>query len=269
MGRTTSIMNNIYSKASSDPKSIVYPEGEQAKIIKAAQIAVDQGIAKPILLGDKANIEKLAKENHCDLHGISIINPLQNERLEEYIEEFHKLRQRKGVNKPEAVKRIKNRYNYFGAMMVAMGDADGMISGMTSNYPDTIRPALEVIGTETGVSKAAGLYIVNAHKKTYFLADTTVNIDPTAEDIADIALKTADFAHNFDIEPRVALLSYSNFGSAPGKSPQKMREALKIVRSKSPDLMIDGEMQANTAVAEDIINEDYCLILKDSSLRSE
>lgn len=257
MGRTLAIMSPIYNKAQKNPKRIVFPEGEDYKIIKAAQISVDEGIAKPILIGNEERIQNCAKENGLDLEGIEIINPKNYSKINLYIDEFYRLRQRKGITKKEAQQKLYNIPNYFGAMMVHIGDSDGMISGLNSHYPDTIRPALEIIGRDSNYQKVSGLYIISNKNSTYFLSDTTVNIDPTPEDIADITLQAADFVTNFDIKPKVALLSYSNFGSVKGVLPQKMIDALKIIRKRKPDLIVDGEMQADTAVVPDIINETF------------
>ncbi len=258
MGRTQPIIAHMYAKAARDPQRIVLPEGDQPRIIKAAQVALDEGIANPILLGVEDEIRAVAEEHGIDLEGIEIINPRTSPRVEEYIKEYYRLRQRKGVTMYGARKTIPNMRNYFGAMMVQVGDADGLISGFTSHYPDTIRPALEIIGHDARYSKVSGLYMLSNRKhQPYFLADTTVNIDPTAEDIADITLQAAELAEKFDVVPRVALLSYSNFGSNREDSAVKMRTALKIVRDRRPDLMVDGEMQADTAVVPEIIEGTF------------
>jgi malate dehydrogenase (oxaloacetate-decarboxylating)(NADP+) len=257
MGRQQMIMAPIYAKAKSSNKTVVLPEGEEPKIIKAAQICYDDGIATPILIGNEDRVRKAAADNGYDLHDIKIINPKNHPKLNNYIDEYFRLRQRKGVTYNEAKKRILTRPNYFGAMMVHMGDADSMISGITSHYPETIRPALEVIGRDNRYNKVSGLYILSVKKKTFFLADTTVNIHPTPEDLADITLQAADFATNFDMVPKVALLSYSNFGSSQGDMPQNMLNALKIIRKRDPELIIDGEMQADTAVVPEILKDNY------------
>jgi len=258
MGRTQAIMAPIFHKAAANPKRIVLPEGEEPRIIKAAQVAVDEGIAQPILLGREERIRAAAEEHGIDLEGITLINPQTHALTDKYIQEYHRLRHRKGVTAYYARQRIKYLNNYFAAMMVNQGDADGFVSGYTSHYPDTIRPALEIIGRDKRYSKVSGLYIMAMKNQTYFLADTTVNINPTAEDLADITLQAAELARKFEVEPRVALLSYSNFGSnAEDDSPRKVRRALEIVRERNPELMVDGEMQADTAVVPDIINETF------------
>ncbi len=257
MGREQKIMTPIYDKAVKAPKRIVFPEGEELRIIRAAVLSVDEGIANPILLGSEKVIREVAEENGLDLTGIEIIYPRKSAKLDAYIAEYHKMRNRKGVTATIARHRIRTMPNYFGAMMVHMGDADGMISGYTVHYPDTIRPALEIIGRDPRYRKVSGLYVMSMKKGTYFLCDTTVNIDPTPEELADITLQAAEFVTNFDITPRVAMLSYSNFGSAPGELPDKMVKALKLVTARDPQLMVDGEMQADTAVVPEIVNEVF------------
>lgn len=257
MGRTQVIMTPIFKRAAETPKVVVYPEGDHPKIMRAAQLAVDSHIAKPILLGNIDKIKAIAEEHSIDLTDIKIIDPQNCDKFDSYVEEYLCLRRRKGIIKLEAAEKLKSRRNYFGAMMVHLGDADAMITGVSSHYPDAIRPVLEIIGRDENYKHASGCYIVSSKNKTYFLADTTLNINPSAEAIADIALATADFATNFDLVPRVALLSYSNFGSAEGDSPMKMRNALKIIKERNPNLMVDGEMQADTAVSPEIIEETF------------
>lgn len=257
MGRAQLIMTPIFRKAASSPKKVVFPEGDQPKIIKAAQLSVDEGIAQPILVGNPDVINKIADENGYDLSGIEIVNPLNYDGIQEFVDVYYSLRQRKGITYRVAERHMRTRPNFFGAMMVHLNKADCMISGLTSHYPKTVRPALQIIGRDKRYNKVSGLYILNTKKGVYFLADTTVNIEPTAHDISDIALQASEFVKNFDITPRVALLSYSNFGSAPGPQPSKMISALEIIKSKAPDLLIDGEMQADTAVVSEILQETF------------
>lgn len=257
MGRAQLIMTPIFRKAASNPKKVVFPEGDQPKIIKAAQLSVDEGIAHPILIGNPQVIKKIADENGYDLTGIEIVNPMDYEGIQEFVDVYYSLRQRKGITYIVAERHMRTRPNYFGAMMVRLNKADCMISGLTSHYPKTVRPALQIIGRDKRYNKVSGLYILNTKKGVYFLADTTVNIEPSANDISDIAIQASEFVKNFDITPRVALLSYSNFGSAPGPQPSKMVEALKIIKNKVPDLLIDGEMQADTAVMSEILQETF------------
>ncbi|MBL0175231.1 MAG: NADP-dependent malic enzyme [Ignavibacteria bacterium] len=257
MGRSQAVMTPIYDKAGKNPKRIVLPEGEQARVMKAAQLAVDMGIARPILLGNEAVIRGIAEEHGYDLEGIEIIDPVTSGKTNAYVEEFYRLRQRKGITRLYAHQHLTSQPNYYGAMMVHMADADAMLSGYTSHYPDTIRPALEIIGRDPRYKKVSGLYALSFKKSTYLLADTTVNINPSAETLADIACQAAEFAANFDIVPRVAMLSYSNFGSNLGESPLKVREALRIVKERNPGLMVDGEMQADTATVPEIMDETF------------
>ncbi|MAT40298.1 MAG: NADP-dependent malic enzyme [Ectothiorhodospiraceae bacterium] len=257
MGRSQVVMTPIYYKAHNVPKKIVFPEGDQWRIIKAARLSVDEGIAKPILVGEKEDIERIAHEHNCELEGIDIVTPRKYQHIENYIDEYHNLRRRKGVTRNTAKQRLTRIRNYFGSMMVHMGDADGMISGYTAAYPETIRPALEIIGKDPQYKRVSALYILSFGNKSFFLTDTAVNINPDPETLSDIALQAANFVTYFDIKPRVAMLSYSNFGSAKGDSPSKMIKATEIVRNKMPSLMIDGEMQADTAVVPEIIDEAF------------
>lgn len=257
MGRAERVMTKIYQKAKSKPKRIVFPEGDNPRVIKAAQLSLDEQIATPILLGNPDKISDVAKEHNIDIEGISIVSPKNWENINEYINEYHRLRHRKGITRKEAENRLLTMKNYFGAMMVHMEDADGMISGISSHYPETIRPALEIIGRDPRYNKVSGMYILTTKSRTLFLADTTININPNSEDIADIAIQAAEFVTNFDIQPRVALLSYSNFGSNQGKSPMKMAEALKIIRNRKPELIVDGEIQADTALNPDYIQSTF------------
>ena len=253
MGRSWEIMHEIYNKAKTSPKRIVLPEGYEPKIIKSAIIALDAGIAQPVLLGNRERIEEVAATNGYDISGIDIVDPDNFDRLNEYIDEFVRIRQRKGITRIEAQRLLTRSRNYFGAMMVRLNEADGMLSGLTTHYPDTIRPALQLVGKSEDYSVVSGLYMISSKGKQFFLADTTVNIEPDAEAVADIAIQTAHFVKHFDIAPKIALLSYSNFGSAEGKIPQKMRMALEMIKDREPELMVDGEMQADTAVVPAIV----------------
>ncbi len=257
MGRTHELMTKVFSKARKNPKRIVLPEGENPKIIKAAIIAVDTKIAKPILIGTEEKIRAVAEENNYDLTGIEIIDPRKYAHTEKFIEDYYQLRQRKGITRNEARKNMLLDRNYFGAMMVKNCEADGMVSGLTKHYPDTLRPALEIIGKQENYSVVSGMYIINTKSQTFFLADTTVNIDPNAEQLADITLQTSEFVKNFDITPKVALLSYSNFGSVKGEIPTKIQASLKIIHEKNPTLMVDGDMQADTAVSPDVLEQFF------------
>jgi malate dehydrogenase (oxaloacetate-decarboxylating)(NADP+) len=257
MGRAFEFMNSVYQKAKKSPKRIVMPEGDDPRIIKAAIIAHEMKIAVPVLLGVPEVINRIADEHGYDLSGIEIVNPRNSDNFEKYVEDFYNLRKRKGVTIHEARKRMQTARNYFGAMMVNSGEANGMVTGVSQHYPDSLRPVLEVIGRKKGYSVASGLYIINKKSKLYFLADTTVNIDPTSEELADITIQTADFAKYFDIEPKVALLSYSNFGSVKGDIPTKIQKALEIVKQRDPNLMVDGEMQADAAIVPELLEKAF------------
>ncbi len=259
LGLDNQVMRILGNKARLDPKRIVFAEADNVKILKAAQISYDEGIAYPILLGDEKKIRAIAAANRIELEDIPIIDPRSDEAEEyrkTYAELFFKKRQRKGVNKYESYKMMKDR-NYYGCMMVETGEADAMISGLTRNYAETIRPALQVIGTEAGVKKIAGMYLLLTKKGPLFLADTTVNFNPTAEELADIVLIVAKEIRNFNLTPRIAMLSYSNFGSSDSPEAKLVAEARNIVKKKNPSLIIDGEMQASMAFNKTILKDNY------------
>jgi len=257
LGKSREVMRLAINKAKKFPKKIVFPEGWEPKIIRACQIIVDEGIAQPIILGSKENIEKKAKKLNVDLTGVEIIDPMVSEKLQNYKEKFYEQRSRKGMTQSEAEVRLKGNWRLFGAMMVATGDADGMIAGVNYNYPDTIKPALQAIPLKEGLGVVAGLYMMVFKNDVLFFADTTVNIEPNAEELAEIAILAAEEVKNFDIEPKIAMLSFSNFGSARHPLSNKVAKATKIVKEKRPDLLIDGEMQADTAVVPEILNGTY------------
>ena len=256
-GRSKQIMRTLINKAKACPKRIVFPEGEEEKILRAAQILVDEGIAKPILLGDEAEIKAIAEKNNVDLMGITIIDPSKSSMVESYTNEFYTMRQRKGVTLAEARRTIKKSRNHFGSMMVLKGDADTLLSGINHHYPETIRPALEVIGKREGLSKVHGMYMMVTKKEATFFADTTVAIEPTAEELAETAILTAQKAQQFDFEPKVAMLSFSNFGSAAHPLTLKVKRATALVKAQAPDLIVDGEMQANVALDPELIEKQY------------
>jgi len=259
LGLDNQLLRVLGNKARRDPKRLVFAEADNQKILKAAAIAYDEGIAYPILLGTESKIRLIAAENGIDLTDIPIIDPRsdeQEEKRKQYAEIFFKKRQRRGYNQYESSKIIKER-NHFGCMMVECGDADAMISGLTRNYADAIKPALSIIGTEEGVKKIAGMYLLITKKGPLFLADTTVNFNPTAEELADIAILAAKEVRNFSIQPRIAMLSYSNFGSSDGAEAKLVAEATKIVKQKSPSLIIDGEVQGSIAFNNEILKENY------------
>jgi len=256
LGRSREIMRMVINRAKTDPKRIVFPEGEEEKILRASQIILDEGIATPVLLGDESIINNKKKKLHLELKGTEIVDLKNSKKVEKFTEELYQLRKRKGVTRVEAVNLIKNR-NYFGAMMVHMGDADGMVSGLTYHYPETIRPALQIIQMKPNVSRVSGLYIILTPDDVFFFADTTVNINPSAEELVDIALCTAEIAQRFDVTPKIAMLSFSNFGSNPDELSKKVQRAVDIIHKNHPKLMVDGEMQANTALDPLILNKLY------------
>lgn len=256
-GRSKQIMRTLINKAKTCPKRIVFPEGEEEKIIRAAQILVDEGIAKPILLGDEVEIRANAAKLSADLSGITIIDPTKSALVEGYTEEFFTMRQRKGVTLAEASRTIRRSRNHFGSMMVLKGDADTLLSGINHHYPETIRPALEVIGKRDDLSKVHGMYMMVTKKEATFFADTTVAIEPTAEELAETAILTAQKARQFDFEPRVAMLSFSNFGSAPHPLTIKVKKATALVKAQAPDLVVEGEMQANVALDPELVAKQF------------
>jgi malate dehydrogenase (oxaloacetate-decarboxylating)(NADP+) len=256
-GRSKSVMRTLINKAKACPKRIVFPEGEEDKIIRAAQILIDEGIAKPILLGNKEEIEARVKELGADITGAEIIDPDDSPKRKEYIDALFTMRQRKGVTQAEAKRLIKKNRNYFGAMMVEKGDADTLLSGISHHYPETIRPALEIIGKQDNLSKVHGLYMMVTKKEAVFFADTTVTIEPTAEELAETAILTAEKAKYFEVEPRVAMLSFSNFGSALHPLTSKVAKATRLVKEMAPDLIVDGEIQANVALDPELIEKQY------------
>ncbi len=259
LGLENQVMRILGNKAKRDPKRLVFAEADNQKILKAASILYDDGVAYPILLGEEKKIRKIALENHIDLSDIPILNPrseAMDERRNVYAEIFFKKRQRKGYNFYESKKIVRER-NYFGCMMVETGDADAMISGLTKNYADAIRPALQVIGTEEGVTKIAGMYLLLTKRGPFFLADTTVNFNPTADELADITILVAKEVRNFNITPRIAMLSYSNFGSNRSPEANLVAEATKIVKQKNPSLIVDGEMQAWLPFNKEVLKDNY------------
>ena len=249
LGKAHELMRLMIHKAQANPKRVVFPEGNHQKILRACHVLMEEKIAIPILLGRSNEIQRAAAELGLNLNGVSIIEPETAPRRRDYVNELYRLRQRRGVTLGSADELMNDR-NIFGSIMVRMGDADAIVSGVTQNYPDTIRPALQVIGVREGIHKVSGVYLVITRKGDLFvLADATVNIEPTAEDLAEIALCAAQEARRFDIEPRVAMLSFSSFGSTKHPQCDKMRRAAELARFADPSLIIDGEVQANIAVS--------------------
>ena len=259
LGLDNKLIRNITTKAKSNPRRVVFPEGDNVKILKAAQVAYDEGVAFPILLGRESKIKKLIEEYGIELPEVTIIDPkseVEEKRRHKYGRSFFNYRKRKGFTEFESIQIMRER-NYFGAMMVNEGDADTMITGLTKNYRSAIKPVLQTIGLKEGVNVAAGMYILITKKGPMFLADTTVNRNPNAEEIAEITMNVARTIKKMRVTPIISLLSYSNFGSSPGKDPQKMAKAISILHEKNPELIVDGEMQANVALNKELLNEKF------------
>ncbi len=259
MGLDNKLIDRLTTRAKTDPKRVVFAEADHYKILKAAQVCRNEGIAIPILLGNREKIERIADENNIRIDGLEIIDPRSEAeagRLSKFGDEFYELRKRRGFTIYEA-RQIMRERNYFGSMLVRTGQAEALISGLTRKYPDTIRPALQVIGIRDGVKRVAGLYIMMTKKGPYFFADTTVNINPTAEELAEITVLVAKAVQNLHITPKIALLSYANFGSSEGEDSIKSREAVRILHEKHPNLIVDGELQANFALNGEMLQEQF------------
>jgi malate dehydrogenase (oxaloacetate-decarboxylating)(NADP+) len=256
LGRAYAVMQAVHNRAKLNPRRIVFSEGEHEKIIRASFQLVEEKVASPILIGRRAAIESKLRDLGLQRLRAEIIEPESFPRFAEYAEELYNLRQRRGITRNEAREQMANP-NYFGVMMLRMGDADGFVAGLTQHYPETIRPALQMIDTRPEVRRVCGVYVIVTKKDLYFFADTTVNIEPTAEQLAEIAWLAAEVARQFNVAPRVAMLSFSNFGSTRHPLSDKIREATEIVKQKFPDMIVDGEMMADTAVVPEIIDEEY------------
>ena len=256
LSKSREVMRIMINRAKSNPKRVVFPEGHHEKVLRASQIILDEGFAQPVLVGSETRILRSMEEHGLHLDQVTIIDPLVTDKRKEYAEELFRMRQRKGVTLAEAKDLLRNP-TVFGAMMVRLGDADALVAGVSQHYPETIRPALQVIGKNEDVSRVAGLHMMIVKDEVYFFADTTVNIEPTAEELADIAILSADAAHRFHIEPRIAMLSFSNFGSVKHPFADKVGKATEIVKRRRPDLMVDGEMQADTAVSPEFLAEVF------------
>lgn len=259
LGLDNKLLRNITAKAQSNPKSVVFAEGDNIKILKAAQQAHEEGVARPILLGKKNRILELMKEYSIDIPELVIIDPKSEEEEKRRISFGNTLferRKRRGLTEFEAIQLMRER-NYFGAMLVDEGIADAMITGLTRSYRSSVKPALQIIGLEKDVEVAAGMYILSTKRGPLFLADTTVNVNPTAEQIAEITYNISKVIRKLNITPRIALLGYSNFGSSPGPDSDKMAKAVRILHEKHPSLIVDGEMQANFALNSELMNEKF------------
>jgi malate dehydrogenase (oxaloacetate-decarboxylating)(NADP+) len=257
LGKAREVMRHVIQKARRRPARLVFPEGEEAKILRASQVLLDEKIATPVLLGSADRIRARIAELRLHLDGAHIVEPARWPGLEQYREELFWQRHRKGVTRPDAARLVLDP-NVFGSLMVRLGDADGLLGGLTGRYPDTLRPALQSIGLREGQRRASGLYLlISGRGELYFLADTVVNIEPTAEELAEIAVTAAETARRFGIEPRVALLSFSNFGSTRHPLTEKMRRAVELVRQRAPELKVDGELMADTAVTPELLERLY------------
>lgn len=257
MGKESNFIRVLGTKARSNPKRVVFAEADNYKILLAAQLVKNDGMAIPILLGNKERIATIIRENNIKLEGVQIIDPMEEqEKREAFAKIFYERRQRKGITLYEANKLMRDR-NHFAPMMVDQGEADAMISGLTKNYPSTVKPALQILGKEDGIEKVAGMYVVMSSKGVLFISDTTVNVDPTTQDIVDITKLTYDAVKKFNISPNIALLSYSNFGSSDGTLPNKMAQARKILKEKYPYMIVDGDIQANIALNQAMLKENF------------
>lgn len=257
LGKESNFIKLIGSKARKNPKRVVFSEADNYKILRAAQIVKDEGIAHPILLGNKEKINAIIKENNIKLNDVVIIDPLvEHEKRAAFAETFYNMRQRNGITLHEANKLMRDR-NHFAPMMVELGEADALISGLTKNYPSTIRPALQILGKEDGINKVAGMYVMLSNKGTLFFSDTTINKNPSVSDIVDITTLTSNAVKKFNITPSIALLSYSNFGSTDGDTPTKMKQARNILKEKYPYMLVDGEIQANMALNQKLLKENF------------
>ncbi len=257
LGKAHEVSRTMIHKAQTDPKHVVFPEGENEKIIRACHTLVEEKIAKPVLLGNPVVIQATAEEFGVNIDGMKIIDPADSKLREAYIQELFRLRQRRGVTLSEA-RNLINDFNVFGSMMVHMGDADALVSGVTQHFPDTLRPALQIVRMREGLHKVSGCYVMITKKgEVYFLADTSVNIEPTAEDLVEIALCTAQMARRFDITPRVAMLSFSSFGNVDHPICSKVRKAVELLRYADPTLIVDGEITADDALSPEVIEQAY------------
>ncbi|MBS1505781.1 MAG: NADP-dependent malic enzyme [Bacteroidetes bacterium] len=257
IGIDQKLTSRIIDLAKKKPKRILFAEADHLKVLKAVQIIQDEKIGQPILLGSRAEIDRLVKEHHLELGDCKIIDPREEKELtEKYAKAYHQIRARKGVTYQDALRQMRDR-NAFGAMMLEFGEADALVSGLTKDYSKTILPSLQIIGLAPDVKRVAGMYIIMNKKGTFFFADCTVNVDPSADELADIIGLASRGVKFFDIEPRVAMLSYSNFGSSKGVLPEKTREAVRIAKEKYPNLILDGDIQANVAFDTELQQEIY------------
>jgi malate dehydrogenase (oxaloacetate-decarboxylating)(NADP+) len=259
LGISNPLIRQIRFRALAEPKSVVFSDAENYKMLKAAEFVSNQKVAVPILLGNVQKIKKLAKEHDLEIEGIEIIDPASEKetgRREQFAKVLHQKRQRKGMTYSMALDRMNHR-NYFAPMLVENGFADAMVSGLNNNYPSTLKPAIEVIGRKPNASLVSGMYVINTKEGPVFFSDCTVNKNPTAEQLVEITLQTAYAIRQFNVEPRMALVTYSNFGSNMGRIPDLAKDAVKILHRDYPDLIVDGEMQANVALNPELMEENF------------
>jgi malate dehydrogenase (oxaloacetate-decarboxylating)(NADP+) len=256
LGPAREAMRIITHRARKDPRPVVFPEGANAKVLRAAAQIVEDQIARPILLGPAGEIRSAADELGVSLDGVTLVDPLTSDRRDAYVRELFALRQRKGVTMEDA-RRMARDPHVFGALMLRHGEAEGLVAGLTQHYPETVRPMLQIIGTRPGVKHAIGAFLMTFRNRSFFIADTTVNVEPDPPTLAEIAVLTSEVARRFGIEPRVAMLSFSNFGSVNHRLPKIVAEATRLVRERAPELVVDGEMQADTAVAPEFAAEYF------------
>ncbi|MCK4607311.1 MAG: NADP-dependent malic enzyme [candidate division Zixibacteria bacterium] len=256
IGQGRNLMRVVTGKAKRNPKRIVFPEGDSTRILRAAHIVAREGIGHPIILGKPDTIRALAREHEIDLDDIELLDHLASDKMEVYANKYYEKRSRKGVTLTRALRRMRER-TYFGIMMLELGDCDAVLSGATMDYPSTILPALEIISLNEGITRVSGLFAMIQKDKVYLFADTMVNSDPTPEELAEIALGAANTAHAFNLTPKIAMLSFSNFGSARRPESAKVALATEIVKRKAPNLIVDGEMQADTALMPEFRQKYY------------
>ncbi|UCG60761.1 MAG: NADP-dependent malic enzyme [Candidatus Zixiibacteriota bacterium] len=256
IGQGRTIMRVIADKARRNPQKVVFPEGDSAKILRAARIVRIEGIAQPIVLGNPESIKRIAAQHEIGLEGITIINHVHSERRQEYAKYYYEKRRRKGMTMEKAIWLMRDR-TYFGYMMLEVGECDAVLAGVTVDYPTTIRPALEIIDLAEGITRVSGMFVMIQKGKVYIFADTTVNINPSAEELAEIAMCAASMARRFNMTPKVAMLSFSNFGSARAPESIKVAKATALLKKEAPDLIVDGEMQLDTALMPDYMKQRY------------
>ncbi len=259
LGMSRQVMRIVIKKAQSEPQRIVFPEGDHPLILRAAQAVHDEKSGKPILLGKKERILKVIQEQELQVNAddLTIIDPESSDKQQEYIDYLLSRRNRKGVTLNQACHNMAHNRNYFAAAMVGLGHADTMLAGVTCNYPKVIQPALQLVDMTPGIHRISALHMILQNRKLYFFADTIVNISPDVETLVEIALQTANFARELDIEPRVAMLSYSNFGSSRNKQTTKLAAAIESIKEKDPSLNVDGEMMVDFAVNEELREQYY------------